>query len=370
MTQTLLFATASPLHLTRTTTRTICKPRRRFIASARSNDTPNATSRVREFALASAMVTSAVANRVVHRMQLTGVMQNYTFFIAQGATLCYALVYGTILATRMRLGIVPKRQFKLALHPANLRLFGIIGALEATTFVLQLQAAAYLPGTVIAVLTQSLLPFTMILSFLFLNRRYTLRQLLGAALVISGVLVCTLPGARGGAIIPWAAAQYGLSFTLLATSIALKERQLQRMRFDVFIVNTFGSSFQCLSTFLLLPLSIALATSLPALQYISSGLNAFFTAPYMPWLTLLYIGCNIVFNVFALNMVKMTSASTGILVNLFSVPILSLVFCLKLPLLEPSPFSWNIVAGLAVITFGVLLYSLRQASQAKTAATS
>ncbi len=305
------------------------------------------------------MIVSAVVNRVAHRMQLTGVMQHYTFFIAQGATLCYALVYGAILLTRVRLGAVPKRQVKLAFHPANLRIFGAIGALEAATFVLQLQAAAYLPGTVIAVLTQSLLPFTMLLSFLFLNRRYSVRQLLGAASVIAGVLICTLPGARGGAIAPWAALQYGLSFTLLASSIALKERQLQRMRFDVFIVNTFGSVFQCIATFLMLPLSIALATSLPAMQYISSGLTAFFTAPYMPWLTLFYIACNITFNIVALNMVKLTSASTGILVNLFSVPILSLVFCLKLPLLEPSPFSWNIIAGLAVITLGVLLYNMR-----------
>ena len=59
----------------------------------------------------------------------------------------------------------------------------------------------------------------------------------------------------------------------------------------------------------------------------------------------------------ALSLVKQASAAVALISNLFSVPLISLVFCLNLPLLTPNPFSWAICAGLAIIVLGVLLYS-------------
>ena len=41
------------------------------------------------------------------------------------------------------------------------------------------------------------------------------------------------------------------------------------------------------------------------------------------------------------------------------VPLLGLIFCLDLPLLGASPFSWAFVGGLVAVTAGSLLYNHR-----------
>lgn len=316
--------------------------------------TPSAS--LRDGLLGTAVVATAVANRTSHRIMLVP-MLDYTFLIAQACTICYTFVYGLILTTRILSGAVPRKQIASASSRDSLPLFATIGAFEAVVFVFQLWASARLPGVLIVILAQVLLPCTMAISALMLGKRYKRVQIVGVAAVISGVLVCTIPAAGRGQANLIAATAYALGCVLLAAAVVLKERLLQRNKYDVFIVNTFGSAFQAVATLALLPISVALATSLPPAQYLTSGIHALFNAQFMPWLTLIYITCNISFNIAALTLVKTTSAPTVILTNLLSVPIVALVFCFPLPLLTPTPFSWSICIGLVIIIVGVLLYN-------------
>lgn len=132
-------------------------------------------------------------------------------------------------------------------------------------------------------------------------------QVLGVMLVICGVLASTLPTTSltlGGESIGFPCLLFTGGSVFLAVAIVLKEfalrgtaRNEKGVSFDLFVVNCFGSAFQCLGMLALLPFTLAMVTNTPALQYVKSGVYNFLHAPYMPWLTFLYVICNILFNV-------------------------------------------------------------------------
>eukprot|EP00438_Fugacium_kawagutii_P012528 Skav208188 [mRNA] locus=scaffold2530:450939:451407:+ [translate_table: standard] len=75
-------------------------------------------------------------------------------------------------------------------------------------------------------------------------------------------------------------------------------------------------------------------------------------------------GVNIVStNVVSTNVVSTNVVSTNVVSTSLSfaaqleVPLVSLFFCLKLPLLGAAPFRWSFVAGLVVIIGGLLTYN-------------
>ncbi|GAB0493139.1 hypothetical protein MMPV_004412 [Pyropia vietnamensis] len=345
--------------------------------------TPTATLTRRTAALAAATVLASAVNRIVYRLQLVP-MRGYTFFVAQACAVAYVTVYFSVLAIRRRKGVVAA-DAPAAARRDHGRTFAIIGALEATAFAVQLYAAGRLPGSFISVLNQAVLPFSMTASAVLLGRRYNAAQVGGAAIVIAGVLLCIAPSAFGlgaassskaaaaaaaaagvgrggisGAAVAVHAALFASTMALIGVVVVLKERLLKVSGLDVFIVNSYGSLAQCVATAALLPVSVRLAAGgTPVGAYVRAGMAALTgaTSPYMPWLTLAYIGANLSFNIAALNLVRCSSAVVALLASLFTVPLTSLVFCLPLPLLVATPFSWWFVGGLAVISTGVLLYN-------------
>lgn len=339
----------------------------------------------RTAALAAATVFASAVNRIVYRLQLVP-MRGYTFFVAQSCAAAYVAVYFSVLAVRRRRGMVAA-DAPAAARRTHGRTFAVIGALEATAFAIQLYAAGRLPGSLISVLNQAVLPFSMTASAVLLGRRYNAAQVGGAAIVIAGVLLCIAPsavglgavasskaaaaaaaaagvgsagGGAGGAAVAIHAALFASTMALIGVVVVLKERLLKVGGLDVFIVNSYGSLAQCVATAALLPLSVRLAAGgTPVGAYVRAGIAALTgaTSPYMPWLTLAYICANLTFNIAALNLVRCSSAVVALLASLFTVPLTSLVFCLPLPLLVATPFSWWFVGGLAVISSGVLLYN-------------
>jgi len=340
--------------------------------------------------LAVATVLASAVNRIVYRLQLVP-MRGYTFFVAQACALAYVGVYFGVLAARRRRGIVSRAAVAAARRQHG-RTFAVIGALEAAAFAVQLYAAGRLPGSLISVLNQAILPFSMVASAVLLGKRYTAAQVAGAATVVAGVLLCTAPSAAGlgavsastkgaaavsaaaaaaaagaepAAAVAVHAALFGSTMALIGVVVVLKERLL-KAGLDVFVVNSYGSAAQCVATAALLPLSVRLAAGgAPVGAYVRAGAAALAgaTSPYMPWLTLGYIGANLAFNIAALNLVRCSSAVVALLASLFTVPLTSLVFCLPLPLLVATPFSWWFVGGLAIIAAGVLLYNRGAAGQ-------
>lgn len=77
-----------------------------------------------------------------------------------------------------------------------------MGLLDCCGTFLAAMGAFYTPGQVQTLLNQTLIPVTMLASFLYLRTRFSFVQLLGAALVLLGalVVVCGAAWRRGGCV--------------------------------------------------------------------------------------------------------------------------------------------------------------------------
>lgn len=95
-----------------------------------------------------AAIVLSVTNRVLYKMALVP-LKDYPFFLAQGLTFGYVIVYASFLFFRFRSGIVTKQMLDLPKKP-----FVAVGALEALGLATGMAAAAKLPGAAIPILTQ------------------------------------------------------------------------------------------------------------------------------------------------------------------------------------------------------------------------
>jgi hypothetical protein len=235
-------------------------------------------------------------------------------------------------------------------------------------------------------------------SAIVLQRRFRLSQVLGVVGVLVGVLLSLTPtianASLGGHNVFLNSLVFGCSSLFLAFAIVFKEIALNgkprrhklaasitqnsvqlaaadgvsrretsplstRRTFDVFVVNSFSSLMQMLATMILLPLTLFLApVQGGGQQHIANCIQMLFHAKYMPWLTLLYISCNVIFNVCGLTLMKHASSTVALIASICALPLVSLVFCLPLPLLTPSPFSWTTCLGLVFVMFGVCVYNI------------
>jgi len=334
-------------------------------------------------AASAAVVALAVANRVLYKLALVP-LKAYPFFLAQLTTFGYVAVYFSILYARYRAGVVTRDM--LALPKSR---FVAIGLLEALGVASGMAAGAMLPGPAIPILSQSFLVWQLIFSALLLGRTYSARQLIGCLLVTSGVILAVASGANEGQFLSevqliWpalmiisSAFQAGASILKEAVFIDGAER-LKGMRPDIFVVNSFGSGFQALFVFLLLPFLSNLRgikfAELPG--YLNGGAECFLNvgespidcggAPFLP---LLFIVVNMAFNISLLNLVKMSSALVASLTSTSAVPISIYILSLPLPYIpHGAELSPSFVIGAVVMLMGLILYNLPQSSskQSKT----
>ncbi|XP_010943152.1 protein CLT2, chloroplastic [Elaeis guineensis] len=322
-------------------------------------------------------VLFAVLNRVLYKLALVP-MKNYPFFLAQVTTFGYVVVYFSILYFRYRAGTVTKEM--LAIPKSR---FIAIGLLEALGVASGMAAGAMLPGPAIPILSQSFLVWQLILSVIILGRKYSFNQIFGCLLVTVGVVLAVASGANEGQFLSevefrWPALMVASSAFQSAASI-LKEfvfidsaKRLQGKPLDIFVVNSFGSGFQALFVFLLLPfLSNVKGIPFPELpSYIKSGATCFLNlggnmtgcegAPLLP---LLFIMMNMAFNISLLGLVKISSALVASLAATLAVPISIYILSLPLPYIpQGTCLNAYFIIGAAIVVLGLILYNLPQSA--------
>ncbi|KAJ8770903.1 hypothetical protein K2173_022075 [Erythroxylum novogranatense] len=205
--------------------------------------------RVEVVIAAAITVVLGVGNRVFYKLALVP-LKHYPFFLAQLATFGYLLVYFTVLHMRYRAGIVTDEM--LAMPKAPFLLVGLLEALAAAT---GMAAAAILSGASIPILSQTFLVWQLLLSTIFLGRRYKFNQLFGCLLVAVGVVITVASGSSSGHSLKEGGIFWSLlmifSFLLQAADTVLKEiifleagQQLKGGSVDLFVVNSYGSAFQ------------------------------------------------------------------------------------------------------------------------------
>ncbi|PPR97933.1 hypothetical protein GOBAR_AA22724 [Gossypium barbadense] len=333
-------------------------------------------------------VVLGVGNRVLYKLALVP-LKHYPFFLAQLATFGYVLVYFSVMYLRYHAGIVTDEMLSMPKAP-----YLVIGLLEALAAATGMAAGAILSGASIPILSQTFLVWQILLSTIFLGRRYRVNQLLGCFLVTVGVvitvarLIVALPlclndrrnmGSSSGHSLKEAGIFWSLmmivSFLLQAADTVLKEvifldaeKRLKGGSVDLFVVNSYGSAFQALFICLLLPF-LSKLWGIPFSQlpnYLKDGAACFLNmggtlssgcdgAPLLP---LLFIIVNMGFNIALLHLLKISSAVVSSLASTFSVPISVYIFTLPLPYLGvASSLPAGFVAGAIILVMGLLIYA-------------
>ncbi|XP_024982409.1 protein CLT1, chloroplastic-like [Cynara cardunculus var. scolymus] len=312
-----------------------------------------------------------VGNRVLYKLALVPLKQ-YPFFLAQLATFGYVAVYFSILHFRYRAGIVTDEMLSMPKAPLL-----VVGLLEALGAVCGMAAGAVLSGAAIPILSQSFLVWQIILSCLFLGRKYKFNQLLGCFLVAVGVIITVASGSSAGSLMEagmfWSLLMI-VSFLFQAADTILKEvifldaaKRLKGGSVDLFVLNSYGSAFQALFICLLLPF-LSRLWGIPFHQlpmYLSDGAACFLNMGTVssgcegaPLLPLLFCIVNMGYNISLLHLIKISSAVVSSLASTVSVPISVFLFTLPLPYLGvASSLPSGFIAGAVVLVMGMLIYA-------------
>ncbi|CAJ1971254.1 unnamed protein product [Sphenostylis stenocarpa] len=347
---------------------------RKVVADGGRETVEGSGKRAAEVAVAAvATVVLGVGNRVLYKLALVPLKQ-YPFFLAQLATFGYIIVYFGILYIRHHAGMVTDEMLDAPKAP-----FVVVGLLEALAAATGMAAGAILSGASIPILSQTFLVWQILLSIIFLGRRYKVNQLLGCFLVSIGVVVTVASGAGAGNSLKeggmfWSFLMI-VSFFLQAAGTVLKEtifldstQKLKGGCMDLFVVNSYGSAFQALFISLLLPF-LSKLWGIPFSQlpnYLKDGAACFLNVGTLssigcdgaPLLPLLFITVNIGFNIALLHLLKISSAVVSCLASTLSVPISIYVFTMPLPYLGvASSLPTGFMAGAIVLILGLLIYA-------------
>ncbi|KAJ3676265.1 hypothetical protein LUZ60_003677 [Juncus effusus] len=322
---------------------------------------------------ATATVLLGTANRVLYKLALVP-LKEYPFFLAQFATFGYVVVYFSILYGRYRAGIVTNEMLTIPKTPLI-----AVGLLEALAAASGMAAATVLSGASIPILSQTFLVWQLILSAVFLRRRYRFNQIFGCFLVTAGVVITVASGSGPNASLKsvgifWPILMI-ISFLLQAADTVLKEiifldakKKLKGGSVDLFVVNSFGSAYQAIFMCLLLPFLSKLwgvpFNLLPT--YLKNGAGCFLNLTSLstgcdgaPVLPLLFVIVNMAFNISLLHLLQISSAVVSCLASTFSVPLSIYAFTLPLPYIGvASTLPRGFVAGAAVLIAGLVLYCL------------
>ncbi|XP_021843340.1 protein CLT1, chloroplastic [Spinacia oleracea] len=333
---------------------------------------------------AGATVVLGVGNRVLYKLALVP-LKHYPFFLAQLATFGYVIVYFSILYLRHRAGFVTNEMLSLPQAP-----FLAVGLFEALAAASGMAAATMLSGASIPILSQTFLVWQLLLSVIFLGRRYNVNQIVGCLLVSMGVIITVTSGSGAGPSLNNTGLFWSMlmifSFFLQAADTILKEvifldaaERLKGGSVDLFVVNSFGSAYQALFICLLLPF-LSKLWGVPFIQlpsYLRDGAACFLNINTLstgcngaPLLPVLFIIVNMCYNISLLHLLKISSAVVSCLASTVSVPLSVFVFTLPLPYLGAgTALPPGFVAGAVVLVLGLFFYSWRPAMVPASATT-
>lgn len=323
--------------------------------------------------LPSGFVTTAVANRVSNRVLLVFMMR-HSYFLAMATSIVQLAVYVVLLWNRARRGLVTGSMWKFAAQ--NPWLLASFGACEGAFLPLVFFAAARLPGALVQVLNQMLIPFTVLFSTALLSRRYTKTEMLGVSTVLAGVILLAVLPADVAAAMASAGHSRGrdillciTAYALLAMGMVIKEIVLTKYTKENPDTPEQGFDYALFIASATFARTLVVLGGWPIFNYIAApgasiwsnvvdGLNIL-QQPFVFSLAGFYWVSNTILGITAMLLVQKSTAACVVLANVVALPLSTLLFCCRLPVLEPEPFKWRLIASLALVVFGNVLYKWR-----------
>ena len=254
--------------------------------------------------------------------------------------------------------------------------FAVMGALDSLSGIMQVVAIAILAnGSLVTLLLQSAIPFSMVISRVALKTRYTVSQYIGAVIVVLGLVVVLLPSfidpqsnGSGGNPILWSCILM-LSCVPMAVSSVYKEMALDDVDIDVVYLNGWVALFQLLAAVPLLYPS-ALSQSIPASEVwdnvyhgllCAGGVDTVTTGDQpddcstAPLYLSIYLVFNLAYNILIIYLLKYGGSNILWLSITATVPLVNVVFTIPgVP--EGQAAHWENWVGLFLIMGGLITY--------------
>jgi len=198
------------------------------------------------------LLVTAIANSIFFK-KMTNHMVNYPWFLAQLSTVVYVPVFfgivwlsGDAITPEMR--NFPKFQFF------------VMGVFDALSGVLAMFGGVHTSGSLQALLSNAIIPFTMILAYFWVNERFTSLQVLGSLVIMLGVCAAMQPSlasddAGVGDNQPFFVFLYFLNNLPSAVSSVYKEVAFKGVDMDVNYLQAWVVWWQLLFGFALIPLN-------------------------------------------------------------------------------------------------------------------
>eukprot|EP00605_Chrysophyceae_sp_TOSAG23-4_P000468 GSChrysophyteH1.ASY1.ANO1.526.1 assembled CDS len=264
--------------------------------------------------------------------------------------------------------------------------------LDALAGFLAAMGAVYTSGAIQQLLNQSLIPFTMLAGWAFLDRKPQLRQVIGAVVIFLGAGVVLLPhilnvssvatSAEGDSIDSSGTARrhthlmtlvasfvYASSNIPMSASYTYKEHGFKNLKVHVIYLTQWVSIYQLGWGFLLLPLQTIPGlgsndglTMRQSLQSLQNGWRCFCHEDHTcaenkaMWLLTAYIIVNFAFNLMGLYLVKHGSSVLNAISYAIILPLTVISFTLPVLGQYQEAFNWDTIAGLAVVLVGFFVW--------------
>lgn len=309
------------------------------------------------------------------------------FFVSQGINVIYVLYGGLVVYPRLvpwGFGDAISAAINFGpITPAMRRSpqgrFVAMGLLDCFGTFFTALGAVYTPGQFQTLLNQSLVPCTLVVSAIFLRARYSLAQILAAALIVSGAVLSIAPQIAKGAQVAsgnadevrlYAVIVYWFSNVPMALSAVYKEARFTCEKMDVCYLTQWVSVYQMLFGFILAPLltlpGLGSAHGIPPGEIMTnfeSGFRCFAeledsgcSGRYTFLLLWLYVAVNFCFNTLGLWLTKHAGAVLNSITYALLLPLTTVAFSFDFlgPFKETAHLSTFL--GLGVVLFGFTLW--------------
>ena len=322
---------------------------------------------------------SVTYKKLLNRFSAVDGSHNYEFFVSQWSTLLYMVPSIFIVIYRQRKGYSFNADKSFDTKCEKNSVFFNMGFLDSACATLGALGGAQTPGQLQTMINQTIIPFTMALSYFKISNKIAVHQIAGASLILFGSVVASLPffydndshydnpSAPSSSIMIFV---FFISVLPGAVSNVYKEEKMKGKELDVYEVTTAISVWQFALGFLFMPLLMLKAFGGLGKSEIESqmadGFVCFLGENPRPndncdgafWLFTFYVIINWAYNILLMHMTKEGSAILLTISGAIGMPLTNLAFSIKAVMGdEAEPFTIFDFGGLVCVCIGFLTYS-------------
>lgn len=314
------------------------------------------------------------ANFVLYKVMFEAYGSEGSFFVSNAVNVIYVLIGGIVLGIAEWRGEID-HDVKNTSHVK----FMVMASCDGLAGFLAAMGAVYTSGAVQQLLNQTLIPFTMLMSFILLGRLSSPQHIIGAGVILLGVAVVLTPHMFGDdseptlrhshTLVLVSSVVYCLSNLPFAVAYVYKEFGFKDLNIHPIHLTQWVSVYQCIIGFMVMPLQMIPGFGSENGMTIKQSMDGM----KMGWecftlqsercqenqaSTLLWTYClvNFLYNLAGLYLVKHGSSILNAISGAIILPLTVISFTLPILGVYQEQFDWLTIVGLVVVLTGFTVW--------------